>query len=116
MTNIRKNKDYNPNNCPVTSCMNKIGGKWKPVVIFLITIGKNRFSMMQKAMPDISKQMLVNQLRELEEDKIIERVIFAEIPPRVEYNISKYGETVLPIISIMADWGKKDLKKNSKVV
>ncbi len=115
MANTRKNKDYNPNNCPVTSCMNKIGGKWKPVVIFLITIGKNRFSLLQKAIPDISKQMLVNQLRELEEDNIIERVIYAEIPPRVEYSISKYGETILPIISVMADWGKKDLKKFPKM-
>lgn len=114
MAIIRKNKDYNPNNCPVTSCMNKIGGKWKPVVIFLITIGKNRFSLMKKAMPEISKQMLVNQLRELEEDKIIDRIIYAEIPPRVEYTISKYGQTVLPIISVMADWGKKDMKNNKK--
>jgi DNA-binding HxlR family transcriptional regulator len=108
----RKNKDFNPLNCPVTACMNKIGGKWKPVVIFLITKGKNRFSMLQKAIPDISKQMLVNQLRELEKDNLIERIIYAEMPPRVEYRISEYGETILPIISVMADWGKTDLQKN----
>ena len=65
---------------------------------------------MQKAIPDISKQMLVNQLREMEEDKLIERTIYAEIPPRVEYKLSKYGQTVLPIISVMADWGKKGMK------
>ena len=112
MENKRKNKDFNPNNCPVTTCMNKIGSKWKPVVIFLITKGKNRFSLLQKAIPNISKQMLVNQLRELEEDDLIERNIFAEIPPRVEYKISKYGETILPVISIMADWGKVDMKKS----
>lgn len=110
ITTVRKNKDFNPNNCPVTHCMNKIGGKWKPIVIFLVNMGKNRFSILQKAMPEISKQMLVNQLRELEEDKILERVIFAEIPPRVEYNLSEYGKTVLPIISVMADWGKVDMK------
>jgi len=89
--------------------MNKIGGKWKPVVIFLITLGKNRFSVLQKAIPDISKQMLVNQLRELENDHLIERVIFPEMPPRVEYNISEYGKTILPVISLMADWGKEDM-------
>lgn len=104
----RKTRDFNPFNCPVTTCMNKIGGKWKPVVIYLISMGKNRFSLLQKAMPDISKQMLVNQLRELESDHLIERVIYAEIPPRVEYKITEYGATVLPIISIMADWGKAD--------
>ncbi len=91
---IRKNKDFNPNNCPVTHCMNKIGGKWKPIVIFLISIGKNRFSLLQKAIPDISKQMLVNQLREMEEDNLIERTIFAEIPPRVEYNLSSRFEMI----------------------
>jgi DNA-binding HxlR family transcriptional regulator len=110
MEKTRKNKDFNPNNCPVTHCMNKIGGKWKPIVIYLINMRKNRFSLLQKAIPDISKQMLVNQLRELEEDNLVERTIFAEIPPRVEYQLSEYGKTVLPIISIMADWGKVDMK------
>ena len=90
--------------------MNKIGGKWKPIVIFLISLGKNRFSLLQKAIPYISKQMLVNQLRELEVDNLIERTIFAEIPPRVEYKLSVYGKTVLPIIDVMADWGKVDMK------
>ncbi len=113
MENARKNKDFNPNNCPVTHCMNKIGGKWKPIVIFLINMGKNRFSLLQKAIPEISKQMLVNQLRELEEDNLIERTIFAEIPPRVEYNLSNYGKSVLPIIGIMADWGKTDMKNKN---
>jgi DNA-binding HxlR family transcriptional regulator len=107
---VRKNKDFNPNNCPVTHCMNKIGGKWKPIVIFLINMGKNRFSLLQKAIPDISKQMLVNQLREMEEDKLIERIIYAEIPPRVEYRLSEHGKTVLPIIGVMTDWGKVDMK------
>lgn len=108
----RKNKNFNPNNCPVTHCMNKIGGKWKPIVIFLVNMGKNRFSLLQKAMPEISKQMLVNQLRELEEDNILDRVVFAEIPPRVEYNLTEYGKTVLPIIYVMADWGKVDMQRS----
>jgi DNA-binding HxlR family transcriptional regulator len=57
---------------------------------------------------------LVNQLREMEEDNILERIIYAEIPPRVEYKISKHGQTLLPIIDSMSDWGLKDLKKSSK--
>ena len=65
--------------------------------------------MLQKAIPDISKQMLVNQLREMEEDKILERIIYAEIPPRVEYKISKYGQTLLPIIDSMSVWGLKEI-------
>jgi DNA-binding HxlR family transcriptional regulator len=109
MENKRKNKDFNPNNCPVTHCMNKIGGKWKTIVIYFISSGKNRFSLLQKAIPEISKQMLVNQLREMEDDNLIERTIFAEIPPRVEYNLSEYGKTLLPIISTIAEWGKQDM-------
>lgn len=65
---------------------------------------------MQKAMPLISKQMLVNQLRELEEDKIIERIIYAEIPPRVECKITKYSKLLMPILFAMQNWGLKDLK------
>ena len=70
--------------------------------------------MLQRAIPTISKQMLVNQLRELEEDKIIERLIFAEIPPRVEYKVTKYGSSLMPVIGVMQDWCLKDLKKLSK--
>jgi DNA-binding HxlR family transcriptional regulator len=111
MENHRKNKDFNPNNCPVTYCINKIGGKWKPVIIYLIRKGGNRFSILQKAIPDISKQMLVNQLRELEDDKIIVRTIYAEIPPRVEYKITEYGQSLMPIIDSMQDWGLEKMKE-----
>jgi len=108
---VKKKKDFSPNGCPVTHCLNKIGGKWKPVIIHLLRMNVNRFSMLQKALPEISKQMLVNQLRELEEDRIISRTIFREIPPRVEYAISGYGETLLPIIDAMTDWGLRDMGK-----
>lgn len=111
MENKRKNKNFNPNNCPVTHCLNKIGGKWKPVIIHLLRKGCNRFSLLQKAIPDISKQMLVNQLREMEQDLLIERIIYAEIPPRVEYVITSYGMTLFPIIDMMSEWGLADSKR-----
>jgi DNA-binding HxlR family transcriptional regulator len=110
MENIRKNKDFNPNNCPVTHCINKIGGKWKILIIYAISKNCNRFSMLQRALPVISKQMLVNQLRELEEDKILERIIYPEIPPRVEYKITPYGLSLMPVISVLQEWGLKDLQ------
>ncbi|MET1259751.1 MAG: helix-turn-helix transcriptional regulator [Flavobacteriaceae bacterium] len=109
---VRKTKDFNPNGCPVTHCLNKIGGKWKPVILFLIRKDCNRFSMLRRAIPDISKQMLVNQLRELEADGIVDRTVFAEVPPRVEYAISKYGKGLLPIIDSMQDWGLADMGKS----
>jgi DNA-binding HxlR family transcriptional regulator len=114
MAHIRKNKDFNPHNCPVTHFLNRIGGKWKIIIIYAISKNCNRFSLMQKAIPSISKQMLVNQLRELEEDKIIERRIYAEVPPRVEYTVTKYGQSLMPVIDIMQEWGLKDLKKAIK--
>lgn len=107
----RKTKDFNPNGCPVTHCLNRIGGKWKPVIIFLIRKDCNRFSMLKRAIPEISKQMLVNQLRELEADGILDRIVYAEVPPRVEYKISTYGKTLLPVIDTMQDWGLKDMGK-----
>ncbi|MBK9463162.1 MAG: helix-turn-helix transcriptional regulator [Flavobacterium sp.] len=107
---MRKNKDFNPNNCPVTYCLNRIGGKWKPVIIHLIRKGCNRFSMLQKAIPDISKQMLVNQLRELEDDNILQRVVYAEIPPRVEYTLTELGFSLLPVIEVMEQWGSSQME------
>ncbi|MDX1905622.1 MAG: helix-turn-helix domain-containing protein [Bacteroidia bacterium] len=109
---MRKNKNFTPNDCPVTHCLNLMGGKWKAVVIYLLRKDCNRFSMLQRAIPDISKQMLTQQLRELEADGLIERKIFAEIPPRVEYYISPYGETLFPIIDAMSEWGLQDLQKH----
>ena len=107
---MRKNKDFNPNNCPVTYCLNRIGGKWKPVLIHLIRKGCNRFSMLQKAIPDISKQMLVNQLRELEDDNILRRIVFAEIQPRVEYELTELGLSLLPVIEVMEQWGSSQME------
>ena len=94
--------------CPVTFCMSKIGGKWKPIILHLISKKVNRFGVMQKGIEGISKQMLTKQLRELEADGILERKIFAEIPPRVEYSITAYGKTLLPIIRSMKKWGEQN--------
>lgn len=113
---VNKNNINNPEqvkkmieNCPINYALNKIGGKWKPVILHRIKVGINRFGVLQRAIPQISKQMLTSQLRELENDGIIERKIYAEIPPRVEYFISKNGETVFPVLDALAYWGKNQL-------
>ena len=100
-------------NCPVTRCLNVIGGKWKPVILFCINNGVYRFGAMQRAIPRISKQMLTQQLRELEADGIISRTIFPEVPPRVEYAMTSRGRTILPIVDAMREWGETDQKKKS---
>ncbi|MGB0526030.1 MAG: winged helix-turn-helix transcriptional regulator [Flammeovirgaceae bacterium] len=97
--------------CPVTYCMRKIGGKWKPIIIFLIRKGANRFGMLQKGIEGITKQMLTKQLRELEADGILNRVIYPEIPPRVAYSFTEHGESLFPVIDAMSAWGLKQMGK-----
>jgi DNA-binding HxlR family transcriptional regulator len=98
-------------NCPVTATMDIIGGKWKILIIFLIYNEINRFGKMSMVLKDISKQMLTTQLRELEHDGIIERKIYPEIPPRVEYFLTAKGKSLLPVIDLMKDWGNEYLLK-----
>ena len=86
--------------------MRVIGGKWKIIILYALQNGANRFGILQKTIPYISKQMLTTQLRELEKDKIISRKIFPEIPPRVEYDITPLGKTLFPIIGAMDKWGR----------
>lgn len=91
--------------CPVTRCVEVIGGKWKPVILFCIDNGIDRFGAMQRAVPGITKQMLTQQLRELEHDGVLSRTIFPEIPPRVEYALTARGRSLLPVVEAMKSWG-----------
>jgi DNA-binding HxlR family transcriptional regulator len=95
----------NVQNCPVTATMSVIGGKWKILIVFLICNQINRFGKMSMVLKEISKQMLTTQLRELENDGILERKIYSEIPPRVEYSLTDKGRALLPIIESMKVWG-----------
>jgi DNA-binding HxlR family transcriptional regulator len=101
------------NNCPVTATMGVIGGKWKLLILFLIFNDVNRFGKMSMILKDISKQMLTSQLRELESDGIIERKIYPEIPPRVEYSMTEKGNALLPMIELMREWGEEYMIKPS---
>ena len=95
--------------CPVTATMEIMGGKWKLLILYLINNEINRFGKMDMMLKNISKQMLTTQLRELERDGIIDRVIFPEIPPRVEYALTEKGKSLLPIIDLMKDWGNENI-------
>ena len=91
--------------CPVTYCLGVVGGKWKPVILYLLSNGVDRFGRMRRAITGISKQMLTKQLRELEADGVIHREVFAEVPPRVEYSLTEKGRSLLPVIEAMRAWG-----------
>ena len=87
------------------------GGKWKPILIYLVSMGCDRFGALGRAVPDISRQMLTRQLRELEADGVMSRAVFAEVPPRVEYALTERGKTLLPIIHAMRDWGQRRIER-----
>lgn len=89
-----------------------IGGKWKPLILFLLSHDTLRFSQLQKGIDGITQKMLTQQLRELEADGLIKRKVYAEIPPKVEYSITKFGKTLQPIFQSMDVWGREYLRKN----
>ncbi|HEX8547879.1 MAG TPA: helix-turn-helix domain-containing protein [Cytophagaceae bacterium] len=93
--------------CPVTATLQIIGGKWKPIILWVLSSGTKRFGELKKNMPEVTQKMLTQQLRELETDGIITRRVYAEIPPKVEYSLTEKGHTLGPILKSMCDWGSK---------
>jgi DNA-binding HxlR family transcriptional regulator len=99
--------------CPVASTINIIGGKWKVIILYVISYHIKRFGEIHQMIEGISKKILADQLRELEKDGIIHREVFAEVPPRVEYSMTEKGLTLRPIIFSMRDWGLKHTLKET---
>jgi len=105
-----RHRRYDRLGCPVEACTEVIGGKWKGEILFILfSDGTKRHSELRKLIPDTTQRMLTTQLRELEEDGVIERKVYAQVPPKVEYSISKRGQALKPIIDAMWDWGKNFL-------
>lgn len=93
-----------------------ISGKWKPIILFhLMENEKLRFSELQRAMPEITKKMLTSQLRELEFNDIIHREVYQQVPPKVEYSMTEYGNSLTPLMKSMRSWGMKHLQRMEKV-
>ncbi|NEN85492.1 winged helix-turn-helix transcriptional regulator [Paenibacillus elgii] len=92
--------------CKFETALEILVGKWKPVILLrLFSNGTMRFSELQKAIPDITKKMLTQQLRELEYHDIVHREIYRQIPPKVEYSITEYGKGMATILQALNDWG-----------
>ncbi|QLY25238.1 helix-turn-helix domain-containing protein [Bdellovibrio sp. KM01] len=92
--------------CPVTKTMQVIGGKWKPMILFNLLSGRKRFNELQRLAGNPSARVLTLQLRELEDDKIIKRDVFDQIPPRVEYSLTTKGKSLSSVLEMMAKWGQ----------
>ncbi|GCE06489.1 winged helix-turn-helix transcriptional regulator [Dictyobacter aurantiacus] len=100
--------------CPTEVTVDVIGGKWKALILTFLLPGPRRFGEISRFLPHASKRMLTLQLRELEEDGVIHREIYKEVPPKVEYSLTPFGETLKPILLLMADWGEKYVGKKLK--
>ncbi|HEY4334423.1 MAG TPA: helix-turn-helix domain-containing protein [Puia sp.] len=99
------NKQLLQNACPVTYTLEKIGGKWKPLILYQLMAGARRYGQIRKAVPGITEKMLIQHLRELETDGLVLRDVKPVVPPHVEYRLSADGNTLTPILNAMAEWG-----------
>lgn len=91
--------------CSVEATLSVIGGAWKAVILYHLLDGKKRFGELSRMVPGATQRMLTLQLRELESDGVISRTVFPEVPPRVEYELTDFGQSLKPLLLGMQDWG-----------
>ena len=96
--------------CAVEATIEAIGGKWKGVILYHLE-STRRFNELHRLLPNITQRMLTKQLRELEKDGIVQRTVYAEVPPRVEYNLTDFGKTLQPVMNELEKWGTQYLQK-----
>lgn len=98
-------------NCPIRNVLSRVGDKWSMLVLFTLESNNNqRFKELQRNIPDISQKMLATTLKMLEADGLILRVAFPEIPPRVEYSLTKKGKSLLPLINNLISWASDNME------
>ena len=103
-----KNNEYK---CSMEVTLDLIGGKWKSLILWHLAGKTLRFSELRKRVPQATQKMLTQQLRDLEEDGLILRKVYAEVPPKVEYSLSEFGCSLLPVLDLMCKWGSDYLNR-----
>ncbi|MWC29366.1 winged helix-turn-helix transcriptional regulator [Paenibacillus sp. MMS18-CY102] len=98
-------------NISVEATLEVIGGKWKCVILCHLTHGKKRTSDLKRLMPGITQKMLIQQLKELADDGIINRISYNQVPPKVEYELSEYGDSLKSILTMLCEWGETHIIK-----
>lgn len=91
--------------CDVEATLSVIGGRWKPVLVCHLLAGRKRFGELRRLVPNATERMITLQLRELEADGVVDRHVFAEVPPRVEYEVTEFGRSLEPVLISMQAWG-----------
>lgn len=109
---VKKLKDLiNPNQCQVVSSLHTLLGKWKPIILQHLLVEETlRFNELRRRIPDITQRMLTLHLRELEEQHLVKRVVYPQVPPKVEYSLTEYGKTVEPLMKALHQWGENHLR------
>lgn len=102
--------------CAMDVTMNFVGGKWKTVVLWYLRNKTLRFGELKKQIPDLTEKMLSIQLKKLEQDGLVKREVFAEVPLRVEYSLTDFGKTLLPVLEAFAKWGRNFGESKGKLV
>lgn len=97
-------------NCGLNKVQRIIGGKWKLSLLWYISEETRRFGEIKRFLPDITQSMLTKQLRELENDGLLHREVYKEVPPKVEYSLTKLGQQFVPILQSMYEWGESNLQ------
>lgn len=100
-------------NTAVEATLEVIGGKWKPVILFHLTFGKKRNNELKSLIPAINQKMLTQHLRELEEEGIILRISYNQVPPKVEYELTDYGWSLKEILHLMCRWGDTHIERKA---
>ena len=113
---IQANKQVAYVECPVTYVMEKIGGYWKPIILFQLLAGEKRYGELRRSIPAITEKVLIQQLKQLESDKLIVRKAQAVVPPHVTYTLSSSGKALRPVLYAMACWAVDNSGKNGKVL
>ena len=91
--------------CDVEATLSVIGGRWKPILLCHLLEGRKRFGELRRLTPNATERMITLQLRELEADGVVSRHVYAEVPPRVEYEATDFGRSLEPILVLMQEWG-----------
>jgi DNA-binding HxlR family transcriptional regulator len=102
------------NECPVALTIEVIGGKWKPMILYCLLDHTKRFGEIKRLLPEVTQRMLTLQLRQLEEHGIVQRTVYAETPPKVEYSLTEFGKTLEPVLMMMVAWGNKFVDQKAK--
>src|SRR3990167_6897449 len=99
--------------CAVEAALDVIGSKWKGVILFHLLDGTQRFNELRRKMPSVTQRMLTRQLRQLEKDGVINRVVYPQVPPKVEYSLTPFGQKLKPLLFLLREWGSLVMKKHS---